>query len=205
MGFPVMRAVLLSALLVAVPVASHAAEILSAYTDVDLEKGCITVAKAAEDDGDWARFVCPGYMGYPIVVDYSDLRESITYGFPSPGRSAWESFEGFNSASAKVEWRLQKDGAATVAFAAIQRWTVTSAEDGDKNVEVLVVSRVGQPDDGKACVVGLVLATGKPNANEMARKIADEQARDFSCGDERTVVGEPMPVFLRSENEQPAP
>jgi hypothetical protein len=200
-----MRVILLSAgVLVAACAAAHSAEITSAYTDVDLEKGCVTIAKAAEDDGDWARFVCPGYMGYPIVVDYSDLRESITYGFPSAGR-AWESFEGFNSGGAKVEWRLLKDGAATTPFAAIQRWTVTSAENGEKNVEVLVVSRVGQPDDLKACVVGLVLATGKPDANEMARKIADEQAREFSCGDERTVVGEPMPVFLRTESEPQTP
>ena len=37
-------------------------------------------------------------------------------------------------------------------------------------------------------------------ANETARKIADEQAETFACGDERTVVGEPMPGFDRQAN-----
>ena len=48
---------------------------------------------------------------------------------------------------------------------------------------------------------GLVLATGNPGANETARKIADEQARNFACGvDQRIVVGDAMPDFSRSEN-----
>jgi len=60
---------------------------------------------------------------------------------------------------------------------------------------------VAQLSDGAGCTVGLVRATGDPDANEKARKIADEQATDFSCGDERTLVGDPMPAFTRSEAE----
>ena len=71
----------------------------------------------------------------------------------------------------------------------------------DKQTEVLVVEKVGQIGEQDGCAVGLVLASGNPQANETARKIADEQARGFACGaDERVVVGEPMPQFDRLEN-----
>jgi hypothetical protein len=51
------------------------------------------------------------------------------------------------------------------------------------------------------CAVGLVLATGNPEANEAARELADERARNFTCGvDKRVTVGDPMPDFSRSEN-----
>ena len=83
-------------------------------------------------------------------------------------------------------------------FATIHRWFVSDPEDPDKQIEVLVVEKVGQIGERDGCAVGLVLATGNPNANEMARKIADEQARDFACGaDERVIVGDPMPEFSR--------
>ena len=66
---------------------------------------------------------------------------------------------------------------------------------------MLVVEKVGQLGEQDGCAVGLVLATGNPKANETARKIADEQAANFACGgDERVLVGEPMPSFDRQEN-----
>nr|WP_206078597.1 hypothetical protein [Mesorhizobium camelthorni] len=54
--------------------------------------------------------------------------------------------------------------------------------------------------DGYA--VGLVVATGNPKANETARKIADEPARNFACGaDERVLVSGdvPLPEFSRAD------
>jgi len=67
---------------------------------------------------------------------------------------------------------------------------------------VLVVEKVGQLHERDGCAVGLVVATGNPQANETARKIADEQARNFICGsDERVIVadGIPLPDFQRQE------
>ena len=101
----------------------------------------------------------------------------------------------------KIEWRVAKDGDRTIPFATIHRWSVSDPEDAEKQVEVLVVEKVGQIGEQDGCAVGLVLATGNPKANETARKIADEQARGFACGgDERVLVGEPMPTFDRQEN-----
>ena len=66
---------------------------------------------------------------------------------------------------------------------------------------MLVIEKVGQIDQREGCAMGLVLATGNPQANEAARTIADERARNFICGeDQRVVVGGSVPDFSRSEN-----
>ena len=44
-----------------------------------------------------------------------------------------------------------------------------------------MISKVGQKDEGEACVVGYVEATANKDANVLARKVADEEARDFAC------------------------
>ncbi|MDT9156115.1 hypothetical protein RSW20_25600, partial [Escherichia coli] len=73
---------------------------------------CSVFAMAEEGDGDWVDMVCSGYRGYPIVIYYADARESIFYGFPPDGdlAPAWESFDGFNSAGPRIEWRIERDG-----------------------------------------------------------------------------------------------
>ena len=184
--------------------AAAAGEISSAYTDIDAENDCTTFASAAEGEGDWANLVCSGYRGYPVLIYSADLRESVFYGFPPGGdlAPAWESFSAFNSTGARIEWRIDTDNGRSVPFAAIHRWFVSAdPENPDKQIEVLVVEKVGQMHERDGCAVGLVLATGNPEANEAARKLADERARNFTCGvDKRVTVGDPMPDFGRSEN-----
>jgi hypothetical protein len=184
---------------------AHAAEVFSAYTDINTEKDCAVFATAEEGDGDWANMVCSGFRGYPVIIYSADLRESVFYGFPPAGdlAPAWESFAAFNSTGPKIEWRIETEDGRAIPFAAIHRWSVSDPENPDKQVEVLVVSKVGQIAERDGCAVGLVAATGNPKANEMARKIADEQARDFACGaDERVLVSgdAPLPEFSRAEN-----
>src|SRR5262245_34430268 len=50
---------------------------------------------------------------------------------------------------------------------------------------VLVVTRLSP---GGTCHVGYVDARTNQDANELARKIADERARDFRCGKDKPVV-----------------
>ena len=196
-----MRILITGLCLLAFSQVGRAAEIASVYTELNLQRDCTTFASG--DEGPYANLACNGYGGYPVLVYGADLRESIYYGFPKGGdlAPAWESFGGFNSAGPKIEWRVSKDGDRTIPFATIHRWTVSDPEDAEKTVEVLVVEKVGQLGEQDGCAVGLVLATGNPKANETARKIADEQARNFACGgDERVLVGEPLPSFDRQEN-----
>lgn len=181
--------------------AAYGGEISSAYSDLDWKKDCVTYAQAGQGDGDWASLACAGYRGYPVLVAYDDARESVYYGFPSDDMTAvWESFSAFNSAGPKVEWRIETNGDAAVPFAVIHRRSVTNPEDEKKPIEVLVVAKVAQPEEHEGCTVGLVLATGNPQANDQARKLADDKARTFACGkDKRELVGS-VPDFGRVDN-----
>lgn len=179
-----------------------AERISSAYTEFRAERDCTSFAGNSAEHSEFAYLACPGYRGYPVLLFAGDLRESLFYGFP-PGdldKVALESFGSFNSTGGTIEWRISTQGAVSTPFAAIHRWYVADRIDSSKQIEILVVAKVGQPGAADGCTVGLVLASGKPDANEIARKIADEQARDFACGaDQRVVVGSPMPEFNRDD------
>ena len=196
-----MKMLLLCALIVIGSGRSAAAgDISSAYSDLDTETDCTVFATAEEGDGEWTNLVCNGYRGFPVFLYEDDLRESVFYGFPAGGdlAPAWESFSAFNSVGPKIEWRLESSNGNSVPFATIHRRLVSGGGDGSSTTEVLVVSKVGQIDVREGCAVGLVLASGHPEANEVARKIADERVRDFVCGtDQRISVGSPMPQFSR--------
>lgn len=192
---------LLLALFCVVPLS--AGEISSEYTKLNTETDCTVFSTAAEGDGDWANLTCNGYRGYPILIYYSDLRESLHYGFPPPGDLApkWESFGGFNSTSDTIEWRIETGESGPRPFATIHRWMVSDVS-GDGEIQVLVVEKVAGPG-GDGCVVGYVVATGNSNANQAARDVADEYARDFSCSLDEQVVHEGSvtlpPVFVSEQ------
>lgn len=164
------------------------AEVRSEYTKIT-DDSCITFASPSEEEGgDWARLVCDGYRGYPIMLDYSDLRESVFYGFPPAGDMAprWESFGNFNSVSGTVEWRIGPvESGRELPFATIHRWIVTP---DDNRIEVLVVEKVGQPHQRDGCVVGYIVATGNADANVQAREVADQSARTFACSSDTPVI-----------------
>ncbi|MDX8537582.1 hypothetical protein RFM23_08110 [Mesorhizobium abyssinicae] len=196
-----MRAILIPLVLAGLCQAAHAGDISSVYTDLDWEKDCVTYAQAAEGEGDWASLACSGYRGYPVLIGYDDARESLFYGFPSSDMtSVWESFSGLNTAGPKVEWRIETNGDVAIPFAVIHRREVSKPDGEDKPIQVLVVAKVAQPDTQQGCTIGLVLATGNPQANDQARKLADEKAKTFACGkDKRVLIGNP-PDFGRVDN-----
>ncbi|MEZ2331759.1 hypothetical protein AB6802_18720 [Mesorhizobium sp. RCC_202] len=196
-----MRALLIPLALACFCQAAHAGDISSAYTDLDSKKDCVTYAQAEQGDGDWANLVCSGYRGYPVLINYDDARESVYYGFPSDDMTAvWESFSAFNGSGPKVEWRVETKGDIAVPYAAIHRRSVSNPEDDKKSIDVLVVAKVAQPEQHEGCTIGLVLATGNPQANDQARKLADEKAKTFACGkDKREVIGS-VPDFGRVDN-----
>ncbi|WP_313958422.1 hypothetical protein [Chelativorans salis] len=117
----------------------------------------------------------------------------------------WESFAGFNRTGPTVEWRVTREGGSEVPFATIHRWSVSTGDTPRDEVEVLVVEKVGQISAWDGCAVGYVVATGNPDANEQARRVADEAARGFDCGMDQPAVhagSVPLPDVTRGDQYQ---
>ena len=162
----------------------------SAYTST-APKDCRQVGKPSELDGSTTR-VCPGKGGLIVLIDEDDLREIVSVGrsrkvaAEEPAAQTW--FAPFNSSETTVEWRT----ADTKPFAIIQRWHIADSNDPDKQGRpntkaMLVVTRLPQ---GPVCHVAYVDAIANPDANELARKAADDFARSFTCGkDEVKIIG----------------
>jgi hypothetical protein len=112
------------------------------------------------------------------------LREAVSVGrnrasaAREPAAQAW--FGPFSSTTTTVDWRAL-DG---TPFAIIQRWHLADNSDEDKDGRpvakpMLAVTRL---PPGAVCHVAYVDVKANPNANELARKAADEIARGFKCG-----------------------
>lgn len=188
-----MKMLLATLALISLAAAPAMGQAISEYTQYDLEADCSMIARSPDNEGDWADFVCTGHAGYPFVVSSSDGRESVTYGFATDAGMA--TFAPFNYANETVEWRVRLDRNTERPVAAIQRWFIAD-QDGNWTRQLLVVSKVGQPNGGGACAMAYVANT--EGANERARRLADSLVDGFECGstaptieDEvREIVGE---------------
>lgn len=151
-----------------------AEEISSVYTTLK-PKACedVTPTEAREYG---SAFTCKGYDGMVVRVAESDLRMFVSYGPDAATQTAAEeTLPQFNTIGETLEWRLA-DGKP---FATILRFHWDS-DNGQGST--LVVTKLGKTD---ACHVAYVTATGNPNANVLARKVADTEARGFDCAKER--------------------
>ena len=179
----------------------------SVYTDAAIDKGCENVGTPAPEDADMGNvsLKCRGYQDYAFYFNAYDNRESTYFGHLSKEilDSAGETFEMFNYIGGKIEWRLDDEGVprATILRYRLQNLNPETYEpDKAHEGQVLVISRVGQPGDMTGCVTAYVDALENKDANELARKLADEQAPDFPCGKKKPVfhgkigskVGEPV-------------
>ena len=135
-------------------------------------------------EGNSSISICLGRDGLIVLVTEDDLRQTVSVGRNRKAAenepAAHEGFGAFNSTHATVEWRAS-DGKP---FAIIQRWMIADKDAPDKgggptDKGLLVVTRL---PPGAVCHVAYVDVAANPNANEVARKAADEIARDFRCG-----------------------
>jgi hypothetical protein len=174
---------------VLVTVAAHRAgavhEVKSLYTALDFT-ACANVETTAGGD---AR-LCDGLPGYPVYVAERDLRTYLSVGAAvDRTRAAQQTLQArntlFEAASARttVEWRFVIRDGSPVPYATIVRYFTSN---GTARGEVLVVTRVSE---GEACHVAYIDALANADAIVIARHIADERARTFSCDQEPTVEG----------------
>jgi hypothetical protein len=164
----------------------------SVYTDVDLDHCKVLSSPAEGEPGDFITQRCAGYGDFPLYFSEDDLRQSVYFGPIAKTilDQAGETFSAFNHIGKKVEWRVDDDGAP---YAAILRWYIenanpdTGATDRAAQGQVLVVSKVAQTAEPVACVIGYVDALANPDANGLARSLADSLAKSFACGRDRPV------------------
>lgn len=183
-----MRRILLAAsTLVALGAHTAAADSYSSvYTKLDFKDGCVTISENEEGAGITLR--CKGYLDHPVNYAEGDLRAAVTFGEQPAGYEApWQSFGPWNRVSETVEWRLKGDQ----PVATILRWFIdnidpaTGSADPSRTGNVLVVSRLAGLDGKPGCMTGLVDARANPDANQIARNIADTVAPGFDCGTDR--------------------
>jgi hypothetical protein len=161
----------------------------SAYTTFDIDKCRHTRGQAP-------------YAGVPVWLAQGDERMFVSFGRKAADEpAASETFPGFNDVTkGTIEWRLARSPNGTAQpFATILRWNVrlNPADDAQPHSPVLVVTRLGP---GGVCRVGYVDARAIPDANALARKLADERARGFKCGvDKPEFVGNRPPAEWRRE------
>lgn len=180
----------------------------SVYTKLDIEK-----CKVLEEEGDSIRAVCDGWSGYPVEFAEGDLRQSLFFGHLGDWskKSHFESFGPFNQMGGTAEWIVE----GKVAKSAIMRFLIENPNPATGEIDkafqgqVLVVYKVGQKGEGEACMVGFVDARANPNPNELARKVAAEEVKDFACrlnepqwhGIKGPLAGEPMRFFEEMAQE----
>jgi hypothetical protein len=141
-----------------------------------------------------------------VLVSAGDQRMTMSFGPRAENEpAAAQTLQGFNDVyKARLEWRLARgpDGRSR-PFAAIVRWNTFLLDEGEElaasgrpktvSGQVLVVTRLGPRG---VCHVGYVDALANRDANEIARRIADEKARAFRCDtDKPVIVGETGPGF----------
>ena len=155
----------------------------SVYTTYNIDK-CPKLDVDNTDQGDSGSWLCKGYAGLKIYFAEGDLRSLLAFGkTPQKHCATHQTFNGFNSVDAKVEWRLDKGK----AIATIQRWKVSyDSGDSSKMKSWLVVTKL-QADD--SCNMAIVEGA-YPNANAKARELADQMSPTFTCkkGEEKILA-----------------
>jgi hypothetical protein len=168
-----------AAVLAAVP--AGAAELVSAYTDVDIEQ-----CEMLSGDEMGATWACEGLDGYPVMISEGDLRMTVSYGENAMDELAMsQGFGPFNRLGAKMEWLSPADDPDS-PVATILRWYLQKGEGPDES-QILVVTQL---EPGAVCQIAWIDATANANANQMARDAAEELAGDFDCGGMPRVYGE---------------
>ena len=150
-----------------------AQQIESSFTDLDLN--LCTVMQSDDFGSTWA---CPGLKGMPVMVKEVDRRMYLSFGLESTKEEAAEqSIPSHNELGPGIEWRVSNAEGYFKPFAAIVP-LLAEPESGETQQQVAVVIKIAA---GATCHVAYVDALANPDAQELARKAADELVPTFDC------------------------
>ena len=144
----------------------------SEYTPLDSES-CQTVE--LDEETGYSTQSCPGYNNIPVFVYQTDGRYSVSIGEKLNNDDGIIGLD-LGNLGDKLEWRLRDNK----PFAAIYRHYIIYFDNAPEPIDsVLVVRKMS--GSVASCTTGVV-DSNVPNANEVARRIADEKIADFECG-----------------------
>ena len=108
-------------------------------------------------------------------VAEGDLRIFVSYGPNAANQAAtYETLPQFNTIGETLEWRVKAGGGEAVRdHPALPVGTPTTGKGS-----TLVVTKL---DGAEACHMAYVEATNNPQANELARAVADKETANFTC------------------------
>jgi len=185
---PIVRMIAAAAFLIAAAGTAFAQDFASLYSSTAF-RNCKKVDAAKDGEGGWSIWLCAGIGGYVVRVTEDDLRMTVSIGrnlqAAADEPASKHQFAPFNSVHDTLEWRMTKGQ----PFATIQRWFLADVENSDKGgkpaqVAMLIVTRLSP-----TCHVAYVDVHANAIANALARKAADEHARDFDCNNRPIVIG----------------
>ncbi len=163
----------------------------SSYTST-APKDCRVTSAGTEVDDSTIR-ICPGKAGLVVLISEDDLRETVSVGrnraaaAREPAAQSLVRSVQFDRAHGRVaddERQAVRDHPALAHRRQRRRGQERTA---DRQADAGGDAAAARP----VCHVAYVDVQANPNANELARKAADELARDFKCGkDEVKVIGE---------------
>lgn len=155
--------------------AASAQPIMPNETSLDLNLDC-TVIQSDDFGSTWA---CPGLKGMPVMVAERDRRMLVSYGLESTTEiAATQTLKPYNRLDSKIEWLVSNAEGHWKPFATVLKFFTRKDEASETEGEVLVVTKV-QP--GATCQIAYVDALANSDADELARKVAEEKANDFDC------------------------
>ena len=146
----------------------------SVYTELSGRR-CRTLKADNSGDGSWLG-ECAGLAGYKLQLEEGDLRQNMIVVTPRGKRHSLNLWSvvgsGFSSVGKQAEWRLRKQGGASVPVALIVRYNVSvDPVNSTKTKSFLAVSKITPTE---ICVTHKIEPGN--NANEEARKAADSAA-----------------------------
>jgi hypothetical protein len=171
-------ACVLSPLLFTGPALAQAFE--SAYTALELGQ-CQQQPLDPGDPVDGGVWWCEGYGGMPVRVAEGDLRFLVSFGANAATEpAAGQTLPQFNRIHTTLEWRLATNPADGRRYPVATILRYFTDNNGEREGQVLVVTKLGGP--GQVCQVGYVDALLNPDANVLARQVAEAVAPQFVCG-----------------------
>lgn len=180
MAAPFLTSVAVAMLPLVAPGAALAQTYESVYTQLDFEQ-CPREPPVPDDPLESATWWCEGYGGMPVRVAAGDLRFLVSFGAGAASEpAAGQTLPQFNRINTTLEWRLAVNPAdgSRIPIATILRYFTEN--EGAREGQVLVVTKLGGP--GQVCHIGYVDALLNPQANALARQVAEAGAAQFACG-----------------------